>query len=124
MRNIFCAIRREAKCQQFRRTVVQPDIAVFCDDSKLDEKGGIGAPDMAVEILSPSTASHDMIRKYMLYMNAGVREYWVVDPITETVVAHILEDGAYKSRVYEKTEVVPVTVLEGCNVDLAEVFGQ
>ena len=106
----------------FDNTVVQPDIAVFCDNSKLDEKGAVGAPDIAIEILSPTSASHDMIKKYMLYMNVGVREYWIADPATETVVVHILEDGRYKGRVYEKTETVPVTVLEGCNIDLTEVF--
>ena len=105
-------------------TVVQPDIVVFCDESKLDDKGGIGAPDMAIEILSPSTASHDMIRKYMLYMNVGVREYWIVDPATKTVVVHLLEDGTYRGRAFGETEVVPVTVLEGCEVNLAEVFGE
>ena len=108
----------------FDNTVVQPDIVVYCDESKLDDKGGIGTPDMAIEILSQSTASHDMIRKYMLYMNVGVREYWIVDPVTQTVVVHILEDGGYKGRVFEKTDTVPVTVLEGCVVNLAEVFGE
>ena len=108
----------------FDNTVVQPDIVVYCDESKLDDKGGIGAPDMAIEILSQSTASHDTIRKYMLYMNVGVREYWIVDPVTQTVVVHTLEDGGYKGRAFEKTETVPVTVLEGCVVNLAEVFGE
>ena len=106
----------------FDNTVVQPDIVVFCDDSKLDDKGGKGAPDMAVEILSPSSASHDAIRKYMLYMNVGIREYWIVDPATQTVVVHLLDDGGYKGRAYEKTDLVPVAVLEGCTVNLAEVF--
>ena len=108
----------------FDNTVVQPDIVVFCDDSKMDDKGGIGAPEMIVEILSPSSASHDTIRKYMLYMKAGVREYWIVDPVTQTIVVHLLDDGTYRGRVYEKTDVVPVTVLEGCEVNLAEVFGE
>ena len=107
----------------FDNTVVQPDIVVFCDESKLDDKGGIGAPDLAVEILSPSSASHDLVRKYMLYMNFCVREYWIVDPVSENVVVHILEDDGYKGKAYGKTEIVPVTVLDGCKVNLAEVFG-
>ena len=106
----------------FDDTVVQPDIVVYCDESKLDSQGGTGAPEMAVEIISPSSASHDMVRKYMLYLKTGVREYWIVDPQTQTVVVHLLEDGSYKGKVYEKTETVPVSVLEGCAVDLAEVF--
>jgi len=75
-----------------------------------------------VEILSPSSSSHDMIRKYNLYMRAGVREYWIVDPELQTVVTNILEDGRYIRKDYEKPEVVPISVLEGCTVDLAEVF--
>ena len=108
--------------ETFNNTVVQPDIVVFCDESKMDDKGGIGAPEMVVEILSPSSASHDTIRKYMLYMKTGVQEYWIVDPVSQTVVVHMLEDGTYRGRVFEKTDVVPVAVLEGCVVNLAEVF--
>ena len=103
-------------------TVVQPDILVVCDKSKLDGKSVVGAPDMVVEILSPSSASYDMIRKYNLYMNAGVREYWIVDPEFETVITNILKDGTYVRKDYEKTDTVPVGILEGCEVVLSEVF--
>ena len=103
-------------------TVVQPDIVVICDKSKRDERGGIGAPDMVVEILSPSSVSHDMLRKYGLYLKAGVREYWIVDPEEKTVITHILKDGEYSGKMYEQNDIVPVSVLEGCNVDFGEVF--
>ena len=103
-------------------TVVQPDILVVCDKSKLDKAGLVGAPDMVVEILSPSSASHDMIRKYNLYRKAGVREYWIVDPEHKTVVANVLENGAYLRADYEAPDSVPVAVLEGCVVELGEVF--
>ena len=103
-------------------TVVQPDILVVCDKSKLDGKSCVGAPDMVVEILSPSTAVHDMIRKYGLYQKSGVREYWIVDPETKTVVTYIWENGKEDKKIYDTPEIVPVYVLEGCNVDLAEVF--
>ena len=63
-----------------------------------------------------------MIRKFMLYLNAGVREYWIVDPETGLVIVNILQDGAYRAKAYDKTAAVPVSVLEGCSVDLAEVF--
>ena len=103
-------------------TVVQPDLLVVCDKSKIDRKGIIGAPDMIVEILSPSSLSHDMIRKFTLYLNADVREYWIVDPETGSVIVNVLVDGKYVTKDYDKTAVVPVSVLEGCSVDLAEVF--
>ena len=103
-------------------TVVEPDILVVCEKSKIDKKGIVGAPDMIVEILSPSTASYDMITKFMLYLNAGVREYWIVDPETGSVIVNVLQDGTYNARAYDKTAVVPVSVLEGLSINLAEVF--
>lgn len=103
-------------------TVVQPDILVVCDHSKIDRRGIIGAPDMVVEILSPSSASHDTIRKFMLYLRTGVREYWIVDPDTGSVIVNILQDGTYVAKTYDKTAAVPVSVLEGCSVDMTEVF--
>ena len=66
-------------------TVVQPDISVICDKSKLDERGCRGAPDWIVEVLSSGTASHDQIVKRALYERVGVREYWLIDPIYETI---------------------------------------
>ena len=103
-------------------TVVQPDLVVVCDKSKLDDKGCLGAPDMVVEILSPSTASRDTFKKYGLYQKAGVREYWMVDPDEKTVITHILDNGVYSGTLYEQGDIVPVVVLEGCKVDLGEVF--
>ena len=103
-------------------TIVQPDIIVVCDKSKIDLKSIIGAPEMVVEVLSPSNASYDLTKKYKLYLQVGVREYWVVDPVFKTVVTHILADGKYIGTAYDETKIVPVSVLEGCIVDLSEVF--
>jgi len=104
-------------------TVVQPDILVVCDRSKLDGKSVQGAPDFIIEILSPSTSKQDVIVKFNKYMQAGVREYWIVDPENKSVVAHILKDGIYMTRAYdENNEAVPVLVLEGCTINLKEVF--
>ena len=60
-------------------TVVQPDVCVICDRSKLTVKGCVGAPDLCIEVLSPSTGSHDRLTKTTIYEQAGVREYWIVD---------------------------------------------
>jgi len=105
-------------------TVVQPDIVVICDRSKLSGTGCKGAPDMVIEILSPSTARHDRIRKLNEYRRAGVREYWIVDPDTKTVSVHILENGRYYVANYSDEDTVDVTVLNGCAIDLAEVFSE
>lgn len=103
-------------------TVVQPDITVICDRDKLDKRGCKGVPDMAVEILSPSTARHDRHVKFQLYQRFGVREYWVVDPETKTVQTHLLKDGKYFTNTYGEEDTAPVGVLEGCEINLKEVF--
>ncbi len=103
------------------RTVVEPDISVICDLSKVDRHGCKGAPDLIIEILSPSTARMDRFIKYDMYQQAGVREYWIVDPDTKTVMVHTLEDGHYYApQVFTNT--IKVGVLEDCVIDLKEVF--
>ncbi|PZP55155.1 MAG: hypothetical protein DI596_11795 [Azospira oryzae] len=74
-------------------TVVQPDLSVVCDPRKLDDLGCRGAPDWIVEVLSPTTASHDHILKRAVYERAGVREYWLVHPVDRIVTVYRL-DGA------------------------------
>ncbi|NEV65021.1 Uma2 family endonuclease [Thiorhodococcus minor] len=77
-------------------TVVQPDISVICDPDKLDDKGGRGAPDWIIEILSARTAAHDQIRKRALYERHAVREYWLVHPIDRVLTIYRLDpDGVY-----------------------------
>lgn len=105
-------------------TVVQPDLAVICDHTKIDARGCNGAPDLILEIVSPASTRHDQIIKFNKYLQAGVREYWVVNPQTCSVQTYLLKDGEYVSRVHADADVVPVSVLEGCTVDLAEVFPQ
>ena len=75
--------------------VVQTDISIICDESKLDAKGCIGAPDMIVEILSPSTSRKDKFIKFQRHQDAGVREYWLIDPESRTMAVHLLENGKY-----------------------------
>jgi Uma2 family endonuclease len=110
------------------KTVLEPDISVICDSSKLDDRGCNGAPDLIIEILSPSTKSKDTVRKFNLYLDAGVREYWIVDPDTETVQVYVLENGRYADTFYgikpEDPDTIAVTVLPGCVIDLKEVFAE
>ena len=105
-------------------TVVQPDILVICDPKILDPKdrGCRGAPDLVVEVLSKSTAYMDRHVKFKKYLEAGVKEYWIVDPMNQYVDAHILENGKYNRHDYYRTDILPVHVLEGCEIDLSEVF--
>ena len=106
-------------------TMVEPDISVVCDNSKLDHLGCKGAPDMVIEVLSPSSLRHDRLVKLGLYQRAGVREYWIVSPEAETVEVFLLEDGRFTPRgFYEKTDIAKVHVLEGCFLELCKVFGE
>jgi Uma2 family endonuclease len=104
--------------------VVQPDICVVCDLSKLDEKGCIGAPDLVVEVLSPSTLKKDWNIKFGLYEKAGVKEYWIVDPKAQTASIFLLQpDGEYDNgTVYDSNQKAPVHILEGLEIDLNELF--
>jgi len=105
-------------------TVVQPDLLVVCDRSKIDNTGCKGAPDLVVEILSPSTARKDRVLKFQQYQQAGVREYWIVDPETKSVQVCILQGGLYVTYMYADTDTAPVRVLEGCEIDLQDVFAE
>jgi Uma2 family endonuclease len=103
--------------------VVQPDICVICDPSKIEERGCIGAPDLIVEIISPSTNKYDTGEKFKLYESSGVREYWIVFPREKAVKTFILQsDGKYdKGTIYKKGR-VPVYIFDGIAVNLNEIF--
>ena len=95
---------------------------IICDKAKLDGKRCDGAPDMVIEILSPSTAKFDRLTKFNKYLQAGIREYWIVDPKDKIVTVNILEDGKYNSTVYEETDIILVHVLTACRISLPDVF--
>lgn len=105
-------------------TVVEPDITVVCDTSRLDQHGCKGAPELVMEILSPSSRRHDMLVKLNLYQRAGVREYWIVNPDDKDVQVFLL-DGSGLFRVhgfYGREDIARVNVLEGCFIELCKVF--
>ena len=106
-------------------TVVQPDLLVVCDRSKLsDGRSCKGAPDLVVEILSPSTASKDRMTKLQKYREAGVREYWIVDPDERTVLVYLFEGGKFIRANYGEIDKIPVTVLPGLSISLPDVFAE
>ena len=117
---------REGDSPEDVKTVVEPDISVVCDGDKLDKHGCKGAPDLVVEILSPSTRRHDRLVKLDLYQRAGVREYWIVDPENKAVQV-FLQNGGGMLRLcedYGREDVAKVNVLEGCFVELSKVFSE
>jgi len=104
----------------FDDIVVQPDIAVVCDPSKIDNRGCKGAPDLIAEILSPSTWRHDRITKMKLYKDAGIREYWIIDPVYRTVDVFLLETG--ERYTWYDGDTIPVHILEGLEIPMDNIF--
>ena len=107
-------------------TMVEPDLSVICDRNKIDKKGCKGAPDLVIEILSPSTQRHDRLVKLGLYQRAGVREYWIVDTENRTVqiMLHGGDGTLQLHEVYSQGDIARVNVLEGCFIDLSKVFSE
>lgn len=104
-------------------TVVQPDLSVICDRAKLDDRGCRGAPDWVIEVLSPSTASHDLVKKRDVYERAGVAELWLVHPGDGVVSVYTLAAGAYgKPRVTELEGELACAVLPGVVIDWARAL--
>lgn len=106
-------------------TVVQPDIYVVCDLSKLDDKGCLGAPDFIIEIVSPENVERDVKEKFDLYQQHGVKEYWIVNPNDENVNVFVLDDnGKYQFQgIFAGSDKIPVHIFDGdLKVDLTEVF--
>jgi len=102
---------------------VQPDLMILCDRSKIGKNNIIGAPDLIIEVLSPSTARNDRWVKFNSYEKAGVKEYWIVDPLNMTVEVYVLEMQSYRRRgVFEKDDSLTVVIFPELEVDLKNVF--
>ena len=104
-------------------TVVQSDLLVVCDKAKIDKKSIVGAPDMVIEIWSPSNTSRERLVKLMKYRDAGVHEIWFVDPESKTVQVFCQgEDGTYDIDEYGEGDQIPVGILEGFVISCDDVF--
>jgi len=103
-------------------TVVHPDLIIVCDPSKLQKNYCVGAPELVVEILSPSTAIHDKFVKLNRYQQVGVREYWIVDPLNRLVEVYQWDNGLCHPHPYGPEDKIKVSVLDDCEIDLSLVF--
>lgn len=101
-------------------TFVEPDIVIVCDKDKLDEKGCHGAPDMVIEIVSESSRSMDYIKKLNAYMNAGVREYWIVDPEKNNVRVYNFEKGYTDDFSFD--DYVQIGIYESLSIKISELI--
>ncbi len=102
-------------------TVVQPDLCVICDTSKIKKQGCIGAPDLVIEILSLGNSRKEMGIKYQIYEQAGVREYWVVFPYEQVIQQYVLHEGKFQTIPLAENNVKSL-VLEGFEVDMDTIF--
>jgi len=101
------------------KTYVEPDISVICDREKLNDEGCKGAPDWIIEIVSPSNAGYDYIRKLNLYTNAGVKEYWIVDPEKKKIIVYNFSQDAVE--IYTFNDIVKAGIYEDLEIDFSEL---
>ncbi len=114
---------RKSKDDKDIITVLQPDICVICDLTKIDRRGCIGSPDMVVEVLSAGNSAKELKNKYEAYEEAHVKEYWVVSPQNQTFLIYTLQDGKFQlSPVKIPGDVITSAVLPGFSLDLTELF--
>lgn len=104
------------------KNVVQPDISVICDKSKLTTKGCTGSPNMIIEVVSPYNPNNDYIRKAYLYERYGVQEYWIVNPMKRNILIYNLTDTGYDTpNMYSFDDVVPVSIFKDLNIDFSSL---
>ncbi len=103
------------------KTWVEPDLSVICDKSKLSDRGCEGAPDWIIEIVSPSTQQHDYGIKLFKYRTSGVREYWIVNPATQTVNVYDFEQSAFTAQ-YTFAESIPVGLYPGFFICISDLI--
>lgn len=107
----------DVKLSDHPLTLVQPDIMIVCDKDKLDGKRCNGAPDFVIEIISPNNPSDDYIRKLYYYKSYGVREYWIVDPRSQTILVYFFEQDSFNVRQYSFQDKIKVNIYDDLWID-------
>lgn len=101
-------------------TIVQPDIMIVCDKTKLDDKRCNGAPDFIIEIVSPNNQVHDYVTKTYYYQNSGVREYWIVNPQRKTITVNYFEEADLDQH-YSFSDIIKVHIYDDLYIDFSEI---
>ncbi len=115
----------ERKTDKEIYTVVQPDLCVICDLSKIDKRGCLGSPDFIIEIISPSNSKTDLKDKFELYAENQVPEYWIVFPSDRVIEQFILENDRYRlENVYSQADQAVPALFPDLTIDMTEVFGE
>jgi len=116
-------IPRKLKNDKEVITVLQPDVCVICDLSKLDKRGCLGAPEIVVEVLSPGNNAKEMKNKYDVYEEAGVKEYWMISPQDQWLQIHTLVNNKFQPSHYMVAgDSASSNVLPGFSIDLTDLF--
>lgn len=103
--------------------VFEPDISIVCRKNQLDQYGCKGAPSLIIEVLSPSTSKNDRLKKYNAYQKFGVGEYWIADPLNETVEVYVLDNKVYKRwNMYGREDIIKSWQFEGVEIVGEEMF--
>ncbi|WP_326513463.1 Uma2 family endonuclease [Clostridium intestinale] len=104
------------------KNIVQPDISVICDRSKLTDKGCTGSPDMIVEVISPFNPSNDYVRKLNLYEKYKVKEYWIINPMRKNILVYTLTDNGYDAPLtYTFQDKIKVNIYEDLEIDFKSI---
>ncbi|MGI4867123.1 MAG: Uma2 family endonuclease [Janthinobacterium lividum] len=117
--------QRGTTADQAIYTVVQPDVCVICDPTKIERRGCLGAPDLIVEVLSPGTAARDWQDKFDLYEESGVGEYWIVAPLEQDITVFVRDEATaryHRVGEYAGAGPVPCATLPGLGLDWADIF--
>lgn len=102
---------------------LQPDLIVVCDKDKITTRNIVGTPDFVIEILSPSTARNDRVTKFNQYEKAGVKEYWIVDPLNEYIEVYERQESRFQlARLYTKEDTLQTSLFDGLKINLNVVF--
>ncbi|GIN71925.1 hypothetical protein J14TS2_24000 [Bacillus sp. J14TS2] len=122
--HVVLDLDEEMEDEKDQKNVFEPDITIICDQSKLDDYGCKGSPDLIIEIISPSTARRDKIEKFNKYEQAKVREYWIVEPQEKIVSAFTLQPNQRYGRpdLYTDEDLIKVSIFEDLTIDLRMVF--
>ena len=109
------------KLWEDRNTIVEPDISVICDEDKLTDRGCTCAPDWIIEIVSPGNPRHDYVLKLNLYTEAGVREYWIVEPMKESVWVYYFEESKFKAEAHSFKDEIKVNIYDDLYIDFTGI---
>lgn len=114
---------RNVQADQEIYTVVQPDICVICDETKIDRRGCLGAPDWIIEILSPGNTRLEMHEKFNLYQENGVKEYWTVHSEDENIMKFVLDGGKFRlEKIYVVGQAITPVLFPNLTIETDDVF--